>query len=139
MFSSPGFNKANAYRQVNAHASVESASPHRLIEMLFDGLFQSLNAARGAIDRGDVEAKGQHIARAVRILQEGLVMGLDMEKGGEIAANLNLLYDYSVRQLTAANLKGDVSLVEEVINLLQPVAQSWKEIAPNRSGAGVTP
>lgn len=130
MFSPSGFSKANAYRQVGVHSGIESASPHMLIQMLFDGLFQSLNAARGAMERADIEEKGQHLSKAVRILQEGLVMGLDMERGGELAANLRLLYDYSVRQLTRANLHNDVALVEEVIGLLQPVAQSWKEIGP---------
>ena len=55
-------------------------------------------------------------------------MGLDVEKGGELAANLKLLYDYSVAQLTKANIHNDVGIVEEVIKLLQPIAQSWKEI-----------
>lgn len=128
MFSSAGYGAANAYRQVGAHSGVESASPHQLIQMLFDGLFQSLNAARGAIERGEVEEKGRHISKSVRILQEGLVMGLDLEKGGELAANLKLLYDYSVAQLTKANIHNDMVLVEEVITVLLPVAQGWKEI-----------
>ena len=130
MFSSSGYGAANAYRQVSAHSGVESASPHQLIQMLFDGLFQSLNAARGALQRGDIEEKGRHISKAVRILQEGLVVGLDLEKGGELAANLKLLYDYSVAQLTNANVRNDEHLVEEVIKVLQPVAQGWKEIGP---------
>ena len=130
MFSSSGYGAANAYRQVSAHSGVESASPHQLIQMLFDGLFQSLNAARGALQRGDIEEKGRHISKAVRILQEGLVVGLDLEKGGELAANLKVLYDYSVAQLTKANVRNDEHLVEEVIKVLQPVAQGWKEIGP---------
>ena len=130
MFSSSGYGAANAYRQVSAHSGVESASPHQLIQMLFDGLFQSLYAARGALQRGDIEEKGRHISKAVRILQEGLVVGLDLEKGGELAANLKLLYDYSVAQLTKANVRNDEHLVEEVIKVLQPVAQGWKEIGP---------
>ena len=130
MFSSPGFNRANAYRQVGAHSGVENASPHALIQMLFDGLFQCLHAARGAMERGEVEEKGRHLGKAVRILQEGLAAGLDLEKGGELAGNLKLLYDYSVKQLTHANVHNDVGLVEEVIGVLQPVAQGWKEIGP---------
>ena len=130
MFSSSGYGAANAYRQVSAHSGVESASPHQLIQMLFDGLFQSLNAARGALQRGDIEEKGRHISKAVRILQEGLVVGLDLEKGGELAANLKLLYDYSVAQLTKANVRNDEHLVEEVIKVLHPVAQGWQEIGP---------
>ena len=130
MFSSSGFNRANAYRQVGAHSGVENASPHALIQMLFEGLFQSLNAARGAMDRGEIEEKGRHLGKAVRILQEGLAAGLDLDKGGELAGNLKLLYDYSVKQLTHANVHNDVGLVEEVIGVLQPVAQGWKEIGP---------
>ena len=93
MFSSSGFNRANAYRQVGAHSGVENASPHALIQMLFEGLFQSLNAARGAMERGEIEEKGRHLGKAVRILQEGLAAGLDLDKGGELAGNLKLLYD----------------------------------------------
>ena len=130
MFSSSGFNRANAYRQVGAHSGVENASPHALIQMLFEGLFQSLNAARGAMKRGEIEEKGRHLGKAVRILQEGLAAGLDLDKGGELAGNLKLLYDYSVKQLTHANVHNDVGLVEEVIGVLQPVAQGWKEIGP---------
>ena len=130
MFSSSGFNRANAYRQVGAHSGVENASPHALIQMLFEGLFQSLNAARGAMERGEIEEKGRHLGKAVRILQEGLAAGLDLDKGGELAGNLKLLYDYSVKQLTHANVHNDVGLVEEVIGVLQPVAQGWKEIGP---------
>lgn len=130
MFSSSGFSAANAYRQVSAHSGVENASPHMLIQMLYDGLFQCLNAARGAMQRDELEEKGRQISKAVRILQEGLVMGLDMEKGGELAGNLRLVYDFSVKQLTAANLHNDASKIEEVIALLQPVAQGWKEIGP---------
>ena len=130
MFPSSGFNRANAYRQVGAHSGVENASPHALIQMLFEGLFQSLNAARGAMERGEIEEKGRHLGKAVRILQEGLAAGLDLDKGGELAGNLKLLYDYSVKQLTHANVHNDVGLVEEVIGVLQPVAQGWKEIGP---------
>ena len=130
MFSSSGFNRANAYRQVGAHSGVENASPHALIQMLFEGLFQSLNAARGAMERGEIEEKGRHLGKAVRILQEGLAAGLDLDKGGELAGNLKLLYDYSVKQLTHANVHNDVGLIEEVIGVLQPVAQGWKEIGP---------
>lgn len=133
MFSSPGLNRVNAYRQVSAHSGVENASPHALIQMLFDGLFQSLNAARGAMQRGEVEEKGHHLGKAVRILQEGLAAGLDLEKGGELAGNLKLLYDYCVKQLTQANVRNDPALIEEVMGVLQPVAQSWKEIGPQGS------
>ena len=123
MFSSSGFNRANAYRQVGAHSGVENASPHALIQMLFEGLFQSLNAARGAMERGEIEEKGRHLGKAVRILQEGLAAGLDLDKGGELAGNLKLLYDYSVKQLTHANDHHDVCQSEVALGMLPPVAK----------------
>ena len=119
---------ASAYRQVGVQSGVDGASPHMLIKMLFDGLIQSLNAARGALQRGDIPEKGHQIGKAVRILEEGLKLGLNPAQGGEIAGNLSALYDYCVSRLTVANVRNDITLVEEVVRLIAPVAQSWNEI-----------
>ena len=126
---------ASAYRQVGVQSGVDGASPHMLIKMLFDGLVQSLNAARGAMQRGEVEEKGRHLGKAVRILEEGLKGGLNAAQGGELAANLRALYDYCVQRLTLANLRNDVSLVEEVVELITPVAQSWDQIGAGKNAA----
>lgn len=135
---SPGFSRAaNAYRQVGAQSGVESASPHRLIQMLFDGLLQNLNAARGAMQRGEVETKGVQLGRAVRILEEGLKGSLDRQRGGELAMNLGALYDYCIQRLTQANLRNDVQAVEEVVSLVEPVAQGWQEIGSTPAAAGL--
>ena len=128
MYTPVSSRAANAYRQVGVQSGLESASPHRLIQMLFDGLLQNLNTAIGALQRGDIELKGQQIGRAVRILEEGLKGGLNREQGGELAANLGALYDYCVQRLTVANLRNDVAAVEEVLALMSPVAKSWQEI-----------
>ncbi|RGE43223.1 flagellar export chaperone FliS [Comamonas testosteroni] len=128
MYTPVSSRAANAYRQVGVQSGLESASPHRLIQMLFDGLLQNLNTAIGALQRGDIELKGQQIGRAVRILEEGLKGGLNREQGGELAANLGALYDYCVQRLTVANLRNDVAAVEEVVALMSPVAKSWQEI-----------
>ena len=126
---------ASAYRQVGVQSGVGGASPHTLIKMLFDGLIQSLNAARGALQRGDIAEKGRQIGKAVRILEEGLKGGLNPAQGGEIARNLAALYDYCVSRLTLANMRNDLALVEEVVSLIAPVAQSWSEIGPNNGAA----
>lgn len=132
----PAFSRAaSAYRQVSAQSGVESASPHRLVQMLFDGLLQNLNAARGAMLRGEVEAKGEQLGRAVRILEEGLKGGLNREQGGELAMNLWALYDYCIRRLTHANLRNDAQAVEEVVALVEPVAQGWQAIASTPEAA----
>ncbi|MDA8455906.1 flagellar export chaperone FliS [Acidovorax sp. GBBC 3334] len=128
MYTPVSSRAASVYRQVGVQSSVDGASPHQLIQMLFEGLMQSLNAARGSMQRGEVEEKGRHLGKAVRILEEGLKGGLNPVQGGELAGNLRALYDYCVSRLTMANLRNDLSLVEEVVTLIVPVAQSWNEI-----------
>jgi flagellar protein FliS len=128
MFTSVSSRAASAYRRVAAETSVQTATPQQLVELLFDALLQSIANARGALARGDIEAKGQAIGKAVRIIEEGLKAGLNLREGGEIAANLHSLYDYSVMRLTHANLRNDDKALEEVRSLIEPMAQSWKQI-----------
>ncbi|WP_287951491.1 flagellar export chaperone FliS [Diaphorobacter sp.] len=135
MYTPASSRAASAYRQVGVQSAVDGASPHMLIKMLFDGLIQSLNAARGALQRGDVAEKGRQIGKAVRILEEGLKGGLNPAQGGDIARNLAALYDYCVGRLTLANVRNDEALVEEVARLIAPVAQGWSEIGPGGSVA----
>lgn len=137
MFSPANARAMSAYRQVGVQSMVDSASPQQLIKMLFDGLLASINAARGAIERGDINEKVRHIGKAVRILQEGLLSALDREKGGELAGNLAALYEYCTTRLTLANARNDVGMVDEVAALVSTVAQGWNEItnAPASAGA----
>lgn len=128
MFSPANARAMSAYRQVGVQSMVDSASPQQLIKMLFDGLLASINAARGAIERGDINEKVRHIGKAVRILQEGLLGALDREKGGELAGNLASLYEYCTTQLTLANARNDARMVDEVAGLVSTVAQGWNEI-----------
>lgn len=118
----------NAYRQVGVASAMTGASPHDLIMMLFNGLIESLHEARGAMKRQDVELKGRLIRKAVRILEEGLRGSLNLEQGGEVAQNLDVLYAYCCSRLTAANLNNDEALIVEVCELLEPVASGWKAI-----------
>lgn len=135
MYTPVSSRAASAYWQVGVQSAVDGASPHMLIKMLFDGLIQSLNAARGALQRGDIFEKGRQIGKAVRILEEGLKGGLNPAQGGDIARNLAALYDYCVGRLTLANVRNDEALVEEVARLIAPVAQGWSEIGPGGSVA----
>lgn len=129
MFTSASHRAASAYKRVAVETSVQGADPHTLVGLLFDALLQSIAAARGAMERGDTAAKGAAVGKAVRILEEGLKAGLNLREGGEIAANLRSLYDYSTLRLTQANLRNDPAALEEVSKLIEPVAQSWKLIA----------
>ncbi len=127
--------RANAYRRIAAETSVQGASPHHLVGLLYDALLHSIAAARGALARDDIAAKGVAIGKAVRIIEEGLKAGLNLEQGGDIAANLHGLYAYSVQRLTHANLRNDPAALEEVTQLIEPLADAWKQI----SGTTTTP
>ncbi|MFM9424130.1 flagellar protein FliS [Variovorax sp. GrIS 2.14] len=128
MYTPPSLRAAMAYKNVGAQSSVEFASPHQLIDLLFDGLVVALTSARGALQRGDMAAKGVQIMRAVRLLNEGLKAGLDKERGGALAERLASLYDYCIERLTLANARNDGEILAEVAALIAPVAQGWKEI-----------
>lgn len=129
MYTTSASRSANVYARQAAATRVAAATPHELIAMLFDGLQQSLLAAKGAIERGDVAGKGAAIGKAVRILDEGLRAALDPQ-GGELTERLQGLYDYGLRRLTEANLRNDADIIEEVRSLLEPVADAWNQIRP---------
>ncbi|MDF1485776.1 flagellar export chaperone FliS [Ramlibacter sp. H39-3-26] len=135
MYTPVSARAASTYRQVGVESSIDGATPHQLVSLLFDGLMQSLAEARGALARDDIAAKGRHIGRAVRILEEGLKGGLNDAQGGAVADNLRSLYDYCTVRLTYANLRNDDAGLAEVVELLAPVAQSWKQIGDTAGNA----
>ena len=102
--------------------------------MLFDGLLHAIGAARAALQRGDTKTKCQHIVTAVRILEEGLKGGLNLQDGGDLAANLMDLYNYCVLRLTQANARNDDLALEEVVRLISPLAEGWKQIGGATAG-----
>jgi flagellar protein FliS len=119
----------SAYREVNASTAVEGASPHKLVSLLYQTLGSEIAAARGAIGRRDVPEKGRAIAKAVRIVEEGLLAPLDLKGGGELAANLDGLYRYLVERLTLANLGGEDAVLAECGRLVDTLREGWDAIA----------
>lgn len=120
---------ATTYREVGASTALDGASPHKLVSLLYAALANQIACARGALARRDISEKGRAIAQAVRILEEGLRMPLDMQAGGAIATNLHNLYEYMMRQLTLANLKNDDTALVECARLTDTLRQSWDGIA----------
>jgi flagellar protein FliS len=118
----------NAYHNVSLETGITSASPHKLIVMLYDGALVALLGAKTNIAAGNIAAKGSAISKAISIIDNGLRASLDKEAGGEIAANLDALYDYMSRRLLHANLKNDVTIIDEVHGLLADLRGAWLEI-----------
>ena len=115
------------YNKVGVSSGVESASPHRLIQMLMVGALEKINTAKGHMVRGEVSSKGGNISWAISII-DGLRASLDLNTGGEIAQNLDDLYDYMGRRLARANVENDTDILDEVASLLQSIKESWDEV-----------
>jgi flagellar protein FliS len=121
---------ATMYRNVNASTSIEGASPHKLVSMLYRAVAGEIAAARGAISRRDVAEKGRAIGHAVRIVEEGLLAPLDMQAGGALAENFRDLYLYIVHRLTMGNLSSDDAALAECARLVETLREGWDAIAP---------
>ena len=118
----------NAYANVALETGIASASPHKLIVMLYDGALVALLSAKTNIAANNIAAKGMAISKAITIIDNGLRASLDKEAGGEIAANLDALYDYMSRRLLHANLSNDVPAIDEVHRLLSDLRGAWVTI-----------
>jgi flagellar protein FliS len=130
MFTPVNMRSANAYRAVGVETMVAGADPHQLVALLYEALLQALKSTKHAMQTHDIPAKGKAIGRAVRLIEEGLKAGLNDAQGGDLAFQLRSVYDYSIIRLSEANLRSDEKMVDEVIGLLQPLAQAWTQIRP---------
>lgn len=128
MFSS-AFSAKKAYKTVELETTVMSASPHKLVLMLYDGAITALHRAKVHLEQQDIPQKGSSISKAIDIIENGLKSSLDMDVGGELAVRLSMLYDYMCDLLLAANLKNDAEKVDEVLGLLNQLRTAWESIA----------
>lgn len=129
MFS-PGHAGASAYARVGVETGVMSASPHRLIAMLYQGARQAVALARMHMQQSNVPARGEAIGKAIRIVESCLQQSLNRDVGGELAARLDSLYSYICRRLLEANLQGSEELLIEVDRLLATLEEAWTGIGP---------
>ena len=116
-----------SYGDVKVTTGVSGADSIQLIQMLFDGLIDSLSTARGHIERRALEEKSKALTRASRILV-GLQGALDFEQGGDLAANLNELYGYAIRRLLHVNIHNDLEALQEVHGLMSEVREAWRAV-----------
>ncbi len=119
---------ANAYANVGLETGVVAANPHQLIIMLYEGAELAVRMAIKHIDEGDLVKKSAAITKASTIILEGLRAALDTRKGGELAVQLDALYDYMGKRLMLAHLKNQTGPLEEVRDLLRELHGAWKQI-----------
>ena len=123
---------ASAYKTVQVDAAILGASPHELIEKLLAKAIESTEEAKGYMLKGEINAKGQAITLATAIIADGLRGSLNMEAGGEIAENLDVLYEYMTRQLMKAHAENDPAILDEVVTLLVSIKTGWDGIKPKQ-------
>jgi flagellar secretion chaperone FliS len=116
------------YRQTE----VVSRTPLELVTMLYDGALRFLAGARDAIERHDISARREALNRALAIIAE-LQSTLNMERGGEVAAELDRLYEYANLRLLDAAMRNDVGPVDEVRRIFEILRDGWATVA---SGGG---
>ncbi|MDV5226041.1 flagellar export chaperone FliS [Providencia rettgeri] len=120
-----------AYQQVDIESEIINATPYQLITILYKGALSALKRAEIFMQQNEIAAKGKELSKAIDIIDTGLKHALNHDAGGEIADNLESLYDYMVIRLLKANLENNVAYIQEVYQLLSDLAVTWQQIGAN--------
>jgi flagellar secretion chaperone FliS len=124
--------QATRYRETE----VLTATPGQLVVLLYDHLLVSLRRARVAIEAGDNDVKGDHLEKARNVLTE-LLVTLDREKGGEVAANLGALYSFLLGELVQVGVRGDVARLDRVTHMIGELRDAFAQLATSPAAAAV--
>jgi flagellar protein FliS len=124
----PNAAKLAAYRSTSVHTGVESSDPHRLIVMMMDGALERIATARGLMSHGQGADKAQLLHRAVAIIDE-LRNSLNFKAGGQIAGNLDALYEYMCQRIMQANAAHKPEWLDEVSRLLGEIRSAWLQLS----------
>lgn len=135
-------NGLNTYQTAN----IGTADQGRLILIVYDWVIRQCKVAKQSMDSGEIEERANALGKAQKGITE-LIIGLDMEKGGKVAQNLRMLYDYMQRRLIEANIKKNESALNEVLGYLVDLREAWvqavevtrksKPSIPSRSPSGL--
>jgi len=125
----PNAAKLAAYRSTSVHSSLEASDPHRLVVMMMDGALERIATARGLMSHGHSSAeKAQLLHRAVAIIDE-LRNSLNFKAGGEVAGNLDALYEYMCQRIMQANASNKPEWLDEVGRLMGEIRSAWLQIS----------
>lgn len=116
----------NPYLKQYQQTQVQTASPEKILIMLYDGAIQFLNKAKAGMENKNIEETHNNIIKAQRIISE-FMNTLDRDNGGEIAQNLFKLYEYLNYRLIQSNVKKDITGIDEVLRHLKELKSTWEE------------
>lgn len=127
MSNSRAMSMHNKYTQTAIDSGVETATPHRLVQMMMEGILDKIALAKGNMGRREYEAEARHINWAISLIN-GLRMSLNKEDGGELAENLDALYDYMVSRLSEGLAGKLPEALDEVSSLMRTVKSGWDAV-----------
>jgi flagellar protein FliS len=118
--------------------AVGGASPIQLIIMLYDGSLRHMQAAKNAMEQGDLFQQNKSAQAAQRILAE-LMSSLDMEKGGDVSKNLLSIYSFVYNRLIEANMQDKPEWIDDCMKLMSDLGESWRLIQRQQTDGVATP
>jgi len=127
-------NAAKNYQNIDLETNIVAASPLELVVLLYDGAISACKSGIVYLDKKDMEKKGYAITKAILIIESGLRSSLDKKAGGELAENLDAMYQYMIDRLYYANLKAEPEPIREVIDLLVDLRSAWYAISKKPEG-----
>lgn len=107
--------------------AIQTSDPLQLIIMCYDGAINDLRQAKELHERSEMNEAYQRIRHAQDIITE-LLVGLDYERGGNIARNLNRLYNFVLRQLIGINSRGNTSIYDDLVKILSNLKDAWESV-----------
>ena len=115
------------YRKASVNAELAMADPYTITKALFQGVFERLGQAKGAIARGDLEEKAKRLASASAIIQH-LKDTLDPSQAPEIAKNLAFIYDFMLAKIADASMQVSAQPIDDALKVFMPIKDAWDSI-----------
>ncbi|WEJ63373.1 flagellar export chaperone FliS [Thiomicrorhabdus lithotrophica] len=118
---------AQKYASNYVETSVSEATPHKLVQMLYEGVIRHLKVSKVFMEQKNYEKKAFHLNKSLSIIN-GLKTGVDIENAGDVAANIYELYDYCYRTVFSASRDNDLSKIDEILTIFSDLDESWKQM-----------
>lgn len=116
-----------AYKKVSVDSQLSAASPHKIVQMLMAGAIERLIQGKAAMQQGNIPVKGERLGKALDIIIS-LRGCLSMDDGGDIARNLDQLYEFMISQITRANQSNETQPIDDVVDILREIKSAWDQI-----------
>lgn len=116
------------YKQATVNGA-QNSDPYHMVLMVFNNVVGKIAAAKGCIERKEIESKGNLISACITLIS-ALRESLNFELGGDIAQNLDNLYEFCVVTLVEANRNNDIEKLNSVSQIISSLTEAWEAIPP---------